>query len=189
MEKSSSYSSLGIANIEALLLANLYLHNNTIFDQAEPETNHKSRITRRHKSITNIQTAWTIAMKSLILALLFVAISAYYVSAMDIRHAVVLLYLIVANVAGPYRILARYIQLDCFTHTCWMSILLCWLFDRYDFDMVSLLVFFFWEVAVFELMDYLGYRPENHEVVYFDPLPIFFTLYRESRGLHVRWYQ
>lgn len=126
-------------------------------------------------------------MNNLSLALLFIAISIYYVSAMDIRHAVVLFYILMANVAGPFRIFARYIKLDCFTHTCWMSIILCWLFDQYDFDIVSLFVLSCWELAVFMLMDHLGYTPENHDFVYFGLLPILLTLHEKSGGLHVRW--
>ena len=120
-------------------------------------------------------------------ALLFIAITAYYTQSMDTKHAVIILYLLVANVAPPFRTFARYIRLDCFTHTCWMSIMLSWLFYQYNFDMVSLFVFFCWEVAVFELITYLD--PEavgRNDVIYFGLLPILFTLYHSSKGLLVR---
>ena len=80
-------------------------------------------------------------MYNLFLALLLIAISAYYMHSMEVRHAVILLYILVANVAEHFRTFARYIRLDCFTHTCWMSIMLCWLFDHYDFNLASLFGF------------------------------------------------
>lgn len=129
-------------------------------------------------------------MYNLFLALLFIAITAYYTQSMDTKHAVIILYLLVANVAPPFRTFARYIQLDCFTHTCWMSIMLCWLFHQYNLHMVSLFVFFCWEVALFELITYLD--PEalaRNDFVYFGLLPILFTLYHESRGLLFRWFE
>ena len=126
-------------------------------------------------------------MYNLFLALLFIAISAYYMHSMEVGHAVILLYILVANVAEPFRAFARYIRLNCFTHTCWMSIMLCWLFDHYDFDLASLFVFVCWELANFHLVGYLGLQPENNDIVYFGLYPIFVTLRYKLRGFIVRW--
>jgi hypothetical protein len=118
-------------------------------------------------------------MYNLFLTLLFIAIAAYYTQAMDTKHAVIILYLLVANVAQPFR--------NSLIHMCWMSIMLCWLFHQYDFDIVSLFFFLCWELAVFQLTTYLDHEAlENHDIVYFGLLPILFTLYRESRRLIVR---
>lgn len=121
-------------------------------------------------------------------ALLFLTISAYYMHSMDTRHAAIILYLLVANVAEPFRTFACYIKLDTFTHTCWMSGILCWLFHQYDFGAASLFVFFCWELAVFQLIEYLDPEAtQNNDFVYFGLLHILLPLYHESRGLLVRW--
>jgi hypothetical protein len=126
-------------------------------------------------------------MYNLFFTLLFIAIAAYYTQAMDTKHAVIILYLLVANVAEPYRTFAVYIRLNSLIHMCWMSIMLCWLFHQYDFDIASLFFFLCWELAVFQLTTYLDHEAlENHDIVYFGLLPILFTLYRESRRLIVR---
>jgi len=143
-------------------------------------------MTTKHESVTHTQISQT--MSTFFPALLSLAISAYYMYSMEKRHAVIILYLLVANCAEPFRTFARYIRLDCLTHTCWMSIILCWLFDQYDFGLTSLFVFFCWEVAVYELVTYLDHEAlDNNDFVYFGLLPILFTLYHESRGLLVRW--
>lgn len=40
---------------------------------------------------------------------------------------------------------------------------------------------------MFQLSRRLGQEPENNDVITFGLLPIFLTLYHESRGLLVRW--
>ncbi|KAM0712577.1 hypothetical protein Q7P35_000023 [Cladosporium inversicolor] len=126
-------------------------------------------------------------MSSFFPTLLFLTLLAYYMYSMDTTHAGIILYLLVANVAEPFRTLARYIKLDTFTHTCWMSVILCWLFHQYDFGAASLFVFFCWELAVFQLIEYLDPQAtQNNDFVYFGLLPILLTLYHESRGLLVR---
>lgn len=120
--------------------------------------------------------------------LLFLTISAYYIHSMDTRHAAIILYLLVASVAEPFRTFARYIKLDTFTHTCWMSVILCWLLDQYDFGAASLFMFFCWELAVFKLIVYLDPEAtQNNDFIYFGLLPILVTLYHETRRLLVRW--
>lgn len=119
--------------------------------------------------------------------LLFIAISAYYMYPKDIRHAVIILYILVANETEPYRTFSAYIDLDCFTHTCWMTTMLCWLFDQHDVDRACLLVLLCWEIAVFQLTRPMGQGPATYDIVYFGILPIFFTLYHEMRGLIGRW--
>jgi hypothetical protein len=156
-----------------------------ILDQAKPQTDPKLRITRRHESINHTQIAPT--MSNFFSALLFIAITAYYIYSMDIRHAAIILYLLVANLTEPYRTITVYLDLDCFTHTCWMSTMLCWLFDQYDVDMATLLVLLCWELAVFQLTGHLGQGPANYDVVYFGLLPILFTLYDVLGGLIVCW--
>lgn len=52
-------------------------------------------------------------MNYLLPALLFIVISAYFMYLRDMRHAVILVYLIVANRAEPY----RQIELDVYTET------------------------------------------------------------------------
>lgn len=106
---------------------------------------------------------------------------------MDTGHAIIIFYLLVANVAEPFRTFARYIRLDCLTHTCWISIILCWLSDQYDFDLATFFVLFCWELVMFQLLRRLGQEPENNDVITFGLLPISLTLYHESRGLLVRW--
>ena len=171
-----------IATIDTqFVLSNLYVYNNPLLARRNRQTNHETRITRRYEFITHSQITRT--MYNISLALLFIAISAYYVYSMNTRHAVIILYLLVANVAEPFRTFARYIKLDCFTHTCWMSMMLCCLFDHYDVDPATLLVFTCWEFIDFHLLRFLGLEPENNDIVYIGLYPIFATLYRKARGL------
>ena len=126
-------------------------------------------------------------MSNYIPALLFIAISAYYIYSTDIRHAAIILYILVANVTEPNRKFSAYIDLDCFTHACWMTTMLCWLFDQYDVDRACPLVLLCWEIAVFQLTRHMGQGPATYDIVYFGILPIFFTLYNEMKGLIVYW--
>jgi hypothetical protein len=89
--------------------------------------------------------------------LLFTAISAYYIYSMDMTHAFVLVYILVASRALPY----LRIRLDVFTETCWKIFHLCWLFDHYDSDPAPLFTFFCWEILVVALMMYFGPQPSN----------------------------
>jgi len=96
-------------------------------------------------------------MNYLLPALLFIVISAYFMYLRDMRHAVILVYLIVANRAEPY----RQIELDVYTETFWKTAHLCWLFERYESDLTPLFAFCCWEIAVLGTTFYLGRVPEN----------------------------
>lgn len=61
--------------------------------------------------------------------------------------------------------------------------MLCWLFDHYDVDLATFLVFTCWEFIDFHLLRFLGLEPENNDIVYIGLYPIFATLYRKARGL------
>ena len=107
-------------------------------------------------------------MNYLLPTLLFIAISAYYMYMMDLRHAVILVYLIVANRAEPY----REVELDVYTEKFWKTAHLCWLFESYDSDLSPLFVFCCWEFAVLGMTFYLRRAPEN-DVTLFGLLTMF----------------
>ena len=63
--------------------------------------------------------------------------------------------------------------------------MLCWLFDQYDFDLESVLVFICWELVVFHLTRYLGLELENNDIVFFGlyPILVVHVISREGSSL------